>query len=438
MGGRLASESALGQDFGLWGASLLVRGEGQSHPWHTDMETHLGDGFGSLWIGIHNTSKDTSLKFVPGSHRFGRTVQEARALRQMPRDAVLDEDILEMAREHEPSPMIEQPACQDGDGVLFDGRIWHGSHNAASGGPRVALLLQYAKSTQPVRTVDFSSLDWPIRVLERRIPAIPVAGLMDARINDVVAPPLNYLGELRFLARQLSLPLALRESGWQPHAILQGSTANLRALACHASVLAPGKSPHPPHHHLEEEVLIVIGGEAELVLPAGGGDQSPRRERLRRGDFAYYPAYRWHTLVNVGTGPLSYLMFKWAGPLVASTEPNPPSLPTVVHRLAAPSVPTKGFFASLLLEGQTSFLRRLHAHATMLQPSAGYDQHADAHDVAIIVLHGRVSVNGQQAGPGGFFFCPAGIEHDMRNVGAEVARYLVFEFLGPEGNLRPT
>jgi quercetin dioxygenase-like cupin family protein len=85
----------------------------------------------------------------------------------------------------------------------------------------------------------------------------------------------------------------------------------------------------------------------------------------------------------------------------------------------------------VLFEGPTSFLGKLHAHVTELQPGGGYGAHADKYDVAIIVFSGTVETLGKTLGPGGSIYYAAGELHGMRNVGKDAAKYLVFEFHGP-------
>ena len=68
----------LGEDVMLWGASFLRRRPGQVHPWHSDMETCRDQGRTvSVWIGLKNTNRRSSLHFVTHSHQFGVSLQQA-------------------------------------------------------------------------------------------------------------------------------------------------------------------------------------------------------------------------------------------------------------------------------------------------------------------------------------------------------------------------
>jgi ectoine hydroxylase-related dioxygenase (phytanoyl-CoA dioxygenase family) len=135
----------LGPDIVLWGASQVVRRPGQPHPWHTDIESSAPDGgFVSVWIGIENTHKNTGMKFVPGSHLFGRTVQELASQLGVERDDRSDQFVLDIAYRFDAGACTVQPVVKDGEAIFFDGRVWHGSHHSAKTGARTALLFQYA------------------------------------------------------------------------------------------------------------------------------------------------------------------------------------------------------------------------------------------------------------------------------------------------------
>jgi quercetin dioxygenase-like cupin family protein len=200
-------------------------------------------------------------------------------------------------------------------------------------------------------------------------------------------------------------------------------------MICHVSVLSPGRSPHPPHAHADEELLIVLQGVAEIIMADDPNASNARSLRLKPGTFSYYPAGQHHTIRNPGDTALAYLMFRWQRP--ASHAARPLATSVVDTALARPDPSPKPFSVTPLLQHPTHYLDRLHAHLTVLQPGAGYAPHADAYDVAILLLSGKVRTLGYEApAPALIYYC-AGLEHGMSNAGAEPARYLVFEFHGP-------
>lgn len=425
----------LGEDIILWAASYLERTPGQVHPWHTDMESAAPDQrFVSVWIGLRNTGRESSLNVISRSHTFGKTVQQLQHERAIARGDANDEVVLGWARELDPAARIVRPDMSDGDALFFDGRTWHGSHNARGSGTRLALLLQYAAADAPVH-MPASFEDWPFRFnTDERPPVIVVSGEGRPEVNREVPPPPTSPENAAAITAEvgpLDLPLALdARSGWTPHFLFDGLTEAHDHITCHASVLAPGKMPHPPHRHVEEELLLVLDGEGELLLGPDTEVAHASAHAVRAGMFGYYPAYQHHTLRNSGTGPLTYLMFKWRGEPVGADTVLPLRVMDV-HE-GAPGE-RAGYRASLLMQGPTNFLGRLQVHVSEVEPGAGYEPHADPYDVAIVVLSGRIETLGREVGPCGVVYYAAGELHGLRGAGDGPARYLVIEFHDGQG-----
>ena len=227
----------------------------------------------------------------------------------------------------------------------------------------------------------------------------------------------------------LALPLPPDEKkGWKFYPVFRGSTEVLLGLSCHASALSMNHVPHPPHSHKEEEILLLLSGEVDLILPNGRAPGRSQRKRLTPGQFVYYPNHFPHTLQTVSEVPANYLMYKW------HNDPANFGSPLAFSHFGGFSTEESkvrdGFHTYLVFEGPTTFLRKLHCHASTLTPGAGYDPHSDAYDVAVIVLEGEIETLGERVGPHGVVFYRAGEPHGMRNPSATTARYLVFEFHG--------
>jgi mannose-6-phosphate isomerase-like protein (cupin superfamily) len=424
--------ASLGPDVVLWGVSAVWRAPGQAHPWHSDIESCGPEGgFVSVWIGLENTSRHSSLQLISGSHRFGRSVQEARAARGIARDDALPDVLLELAREHAEGAALVAPDMGDGEAVFFDGRIWHGTANTQRTGDRVALLLQFAAADRPVRVPDWDALDWPFRIRPEPLPpVILVSGSDRAGANQVVPPPsaASSTATIGSVVHRFELPLAdAPPESWRPFPAFRGATPILEDMSCHASVLDGGHSPHPPHAHLEEELLLALHGDVELVVATREDDPAPEVTRIAPGSFVYYPSGQYHTIRNPGASPVAYLMLKWRAP----TRGDGLALDTRIVRFDRVPDSPEPFSASLLLDGPTGCLRRLHSHLTVLRPDAGYEPHRDAHDVAIVLLEGSVETLGQRVEPLSIVYSSAGELHGMRNVGTTPARYVVFEFHAP-------
>ena len=430
----------LGDDVVLWGVNPALRQPGQVHPWHSDIESCAPEGgFVSVWVGIENTTRDSSLQVITGSHRLGKSVQEARAGTGMSRDGATPTALLGLARAEDPGASLLIPDMTNGEAIFFDGRLWHGTDNRNRSAARLALILQFAAADRPVRIPDWSQLDWPFRLRgEPRPPVILVRGTDRGTPNRLVpspppSPASNGAPMVETAIHTFDLPLRDGEptKPWHAFPAFRGPTRTFRDMSCHASVLVPGHTPHPPHAHVEEEILMALHGEVELTIPSGPSDPSPRVERIRPGSLVYYPAWQHHTITNPGASPVGYLMFKWKAPLNGAAAP----LATGIHQFGDVTPPegAKPFWSARVFEGSTGCLGKLHAHVSVLEPGGGYEPHRDAYDVAIVTLEGTVETLGQRVEPRSVIYYGAGELHGMRNVGTEPARYIVFEFHAPGG-----
>jgi mannose-6-phosphate isomerase-like protein (cupin superfamily) len=424
----------LGADIVLWGASIVRRDPRDEHSWHVDAESSAPDGrFATVWIGLENTTAESGLRLVAGSHLCGKTVQQFGSEKRTGRAYASTETVLEWARSLNPDARLAEPPVGDGDAILFDGRMWHGSHNRSTSKSRTALLLQFAAADSPVRMPDPAVKGWPFEFLGERPPVVCVHGKPDESANLVVPAPTRSapekLAPLPSTIRKLDTPLAQKpRGGWRPYPLFRGSTPALDFMQCHAAVLSPGYIPHPPHAHADEELLIVLDGEAELLIADRPEVGAARPVAVKTGDFAYYPPGQHHTIRNPGSAPVTYVMFRWRRPGAA---PAGERLKTRLFRAPpAPEPNGRGFSTRQVFSGPTRWLRKLHCHTSRVEAGAGYAPHVDPYDVAIFIQSGRVRTLGREVGPGALVWCTAGDLHGMRNVGDEPATYLVFEFHG--------
>lgn len=423
----------IGEDVLLWAASAVSRAPGEGQPFHTDIESSIVEGrFVSVWIGLENTSRESALQLIARSHLAGVTVQEARSRRGVPRDGGTAAVMLELARELQPDAMPVLPDMRDGEALLFDGKLWHGSYNQRRSGQRLALLLQYASADSAVRIPDPAQLDWPFRLKAAPLPpVILVSGSERKGVNRLVpapAPAATGRAMVVTAIHRFDLPLATAER-FQSFPAFRGPTRTFGDMACHASVLPPGQTPHLPHAHVEEEVLVPLHGQVDLVIADAPHDPAPRVHRVGPGSFVYYPAGQHHTITNSGDATVGYLMLKWHASRSSGLTP----IGTTIGHFGECAAPagSPAFWTQRVFDGPTAWLRKLHAHLTVLQPGGGYEAHVDAYDVAIVLLEGSVETLGQSVEPISVIYYAAGEPHGMCNPGELPARYLVFEFHAP-------
>ena len=173
--------------------------------------------------------------------------------------------------------------------------------------------------------------------------------------------------------KTLDLPLEeSKELGWRMYSIFNGSTAIMKMLESHVSILSAGRTPHPPHQHPEEELILVLSGEAEIIRADGPPSQKHTVSRAGPNYVVYHPSKKYHTIRSIGTGPATYVVFKWQGeqstvqPVLGSSGFD------LNQALVSPLSDPNPITFTPIFESPTRFLRKLHCHVSILRPGAGY------------------------------------------------------------------
>ena len=307
--------------------------------------------------------------------------------------------------------------CDDGDGIFFDGRLWHGTFNGTSQFRRT-LLLQYGRNGIPVRRVrDFRV--FPLSFDNINLPRVlPVSGQHDPLTNhNILADgaklryPIANLGVLPHMPDQPEKP-------WNLFPYFSISTPTFNKFSCHASILQPGCMTHLPHVHQDEEILIVLSGNP-TILSSDIQSDVLRMKKSLPGDFFYFPTGYKHTILNASDEPIYYLMFRW-------------ETKSKTQKSAPPFNYEKNNYGRLerrfSINQASSTLEHIHIHFSHLEPGRGYQKHIDQYDAAVVVLDGHLTVMNKTLGKNGVYFMGAGELHDTCNSGSETCSYLVFEF----------
>jgi ectoine hydroxylase-related dioxygenase (phytanoyl-CoA dioxygenase family) len=169
--------SILGPDVLAWGLTLTRSIPSGVHRWHVDIE-HLRWPGVSVYIGLVNNDQDSTLKVLSGSHRMP----------ERPQAYGVEDDggALAAVQPAEPEAEIVRMPTGPGQFFLFDGRLWHGSHNT---GPniRLAMIIHYSRPDVRVQIpLNFSD---PIHWHESRPPCVLVCGEDRYGINRLVGRP---------------------------------------------------------------------------------------------------------------------------------------------------------------------------------------------------------------------------------------------------------
>jgi Phytanoyl-CoA dioxygenase (PhyH) len=169
--------SLLGPDILAWGVTTTMRRPGQRHPWHVDVEHQRWPGV-TVFIGLSNISKDSTLKVISRSHKIDVPPDGLRTLN--------DEDALAESKRFQPLASLDRVELNEGEFFIFDGRSWHGSHNTGNE-TRMALIAQYCRPDAEVMI----PLTWnqPVQWHSSRPPCILVRGSDRFGVNRVVPAP---------------------------------------------------------------------------------------------------------------------------------------------------------------------------------------------------------------------------------------------------------
>ena len=436
-------QAILGKDFMLWGACLVTKKPGEVHPWHTDIETAgISGGTANVWIGLKNTNSLSSLALVSHSHEFEKSLAEITSEARIKSSDVKTEDVRRWARSRNPASEIIQPELSDGEALIFDGRLWHGSHNTNLSSARTALLLQYATPGAKIRIPDSRrQYEWPFEYQSGAPPCIMVRGFDGFGINNLTAtPPVSSKSKLKDEARIRSSLVKssfrqLQESpitGWKYEYLFEGSTSSVNQLSIHALELSPDTMPHNLHQHAAEELVILLEGNLEIEQIDDENSAQPRKDRIGPNSFVYHYANQMHTQRSIGPDRARYYALKWLGnPVNDGNKAASAFLFDSRARIEDKKIRSKkGLTFTHLFSAQTSYLGKLHIHIDCFEPGTGYAEHSDPYDIFIVVLSGVVETLEKKVSASGFIFHPANVVHSLQNVASSTAQILVIEFEG--------
>ncbi len=136
-----------GPDVLLWGSQIIRQPAAAKHRWHTDVEHICWPGV-TVWLAAKNVISKESFGVITGSHRFSITPQELAAREGLD---LRDDAALEKAAQRlDPSCRLQYLPVEDGQFVIFHGRLWHGTKNTTSC-PRYSVIFQYTRPDSRVR-----------------------------------------------------------------------------------------------------------------------------------------------------------------------------------------------------------------------------------------------------------------------------------------------
>lgn len=210
--------------------------------------------------------------------------------------------------------------------------------------------------------------------------------------------------------------------------VMDGSTTSLANFEVHASTLAPGKAPHPPHVHADmDEIMIVKEGQVKITV-------NGISKILGRGSVAFAMAGDEHGVENAGDMQATYYVFKYKGKLPTNQERGKQNGGSFIINWNDVAVEKtgkghrRGFFNKPI-----SQLEKLEMHTTAL--NAGLDshpQHTHKEEEIILLLKGNVQMHiGKEffnVASGDVVFLPSLVPHNLLNTGKEQCEYFAFQW----------
>lgn len=180
----------IGDDLIQWGGIRFEQAPNERLFWHTDTEYDYWHGV-SVWLGIQNVTPETALKILPGSHRFDTTPEDYQQKHGLDLNQLVDDDqMLDALRRTDPQlaaqTRVMRVPVNDGEFVLFNGKLWHASHNPGDA-QRVAMGMRYSAPDQRIR-IPLTYLH-PVIFDPTRPPCLLVRGEDRFGVNRIVAAP---------------------------------------------------------------------------------------------------------------------------------------------------------------------------------------------------------------------------------------------------------
>jgi (S)-ureidoglycine aminohydrolase len=210
--------------------------------------------------------------------------------------------------------------------------------------------------------------------------------------------------------------------------IMEGSTTSLAYFEVHASMLQPGKAPHPPHTHADQEELIIVKeGQVKITINGVSNTMGP-------GSIAYAIPGDEHGIVNTGNTQATYYIFKYKSRLAMNLKRARQNGGSFMINWDTVTVKkTDKGQRRELFNKPTSQLEKFEMHTTAL--NAGLDSHAPhthKEEEIILILRGNVTMhiadNFYKAGPGDVIFLSSGVLHNLVNTGNEQCEYFAFQW----------
>ena len=210
--------------------------------------------------------------------------------------------------------------------------------------------------------------------------------------------------------------------------VLEGKTFASSYFEIHASTIAPGNAPHPPHVHDDfEELIIVKEGQVKISIAGTPKNLGP-------GSIAFAMPGEEHGIENAGNTDATYFILKYKGKLPMNLERAKQAGGSFMldWKDLTTKDTSKGYRRDFF-NRSTSQLAQFEMHTTALNAdSVSHAPHTHIQEEIILILRGNVEMQiGEKfhkGVAGDLFFLSSNIPHALKNIGKEQCEYFAFQW----------
>jgi hypothetical protein len=192
-----------GNDLVLWGSQVIRQVPNKKKRFHVDAEFSAIEGV-AVWLAMKNVVPKQTLFLIAGSHLLRQSPQEIQKTEGL--DLCDSKAVLQAAQKLDPTCKLVSVDIKDGEFVIFEGNLWHGTENVTSR-PRYAINLRYTKPSQKVlisKDGELPQSTW----LKKQPLCLLVNGKDEYKVNKMIAAnkvslAKGYVGGIYYSARTI-------------------------------------------------------------------------------------------------------------------------------------------------------------------------------------------------------------------------------------------
>ncbi len=367
-----------------------------------------------------------------------------------------EESALKFIRKEQPQAQSRVIPMDDGNAIVFHGKVWHGSWNPTNM-QRHSFLFQYITPDCPSEA--YISYDFPLISTNVLFPTVVVSGnpeqhkhthnLMTIESTETgLVSKHRYKEEQTNSGQQIQLkgarqvltkaailhfsPESSKNEGLtqRPLSLLNqivASTTLVNFSAFHSRLLQY-RTPHEPLAYSEDQLILILDGRARITRLVDSKVQPfPVETFVHPGDIIIHPKNCPHTITSLHSPSTTYLTIQFS-----SHSSSSGSSTLFTKTLLQPQIISRPTNTGIFLDGSIKGHLKLSGYIVKLAPGAGLKPHTSSTDRLIIVENGQLmfSPSNTLLERGDLLYCPVDVVCELTGVGAKESRHIMFEFKG--------